>query len=88
MFSTYAFFSKRYYNGKIPVENGGAIKLNRDYWGIGLNFQINSRAKTHIGIDFGNQNDLRKRFNNIDDAEYFIKELRVSLHGDFHNHGV
>ena len=85
LFSTYAFFSKRYYNGKIPVENGGAIKLNRDYWGIGLNFQINSRAKTHIGIDFGNQNDLRKRFNNIKGE---IGDLVLNQYEKFKNLGI
>ena len=85
LFSTYTFFSKRYYNGKIPVENGGAIKLNRDYWGIGLNFQINSRAKTHIGIDFGNQNDLRKRFNNIKGE---IGDLVLNQYEKFKNLGI
>ena len=85
LFSTYTFFSKRYYNGKIPVENGGAIKLNRDYWGIGLNFQINSRAKTHIGIDFGNQNDLRKRFNNIKGE---IGDLVLNQYEKFKNFGI
>ena len=85
LFSTYTFFSKRYYNGKIPVENGGAIKLNRDYWGIGLNFQINSRAKTHIGIDFGNQNDLRKRFNNIKGE---IGDLILNQYEKFKNLGI
>ena len=85
LFSTYAFFSKRYYNGKIPVENGGAIKLNRDYWGIGLNFQINSRSKTHIGIDFGNQNDLRKRFNNIKGE---IGDLVLNQYEKFKNLGI
>ena len=85
LFSTYTFFSKRYYNGKIPVENGGAIKLNRDYWGIGLNFQINNRAKTHIGIDFGNQNDLRKRFNNIKGE---IGDLVINQYEKFKNLGI
>ena len=85
LFSTYTFFSKRYYNGKIPVENGGAIKLNRDYWGIGLNFQINRRAKTHIGIDFGNQNDLRKRFNNIKGE---IGDLVLNQYEKFKNLGI
>ena len=85
LFSTYTFFSKRYYNGKIPVENGGAIKLNRDYWGIGLNFQINSRAETHIGIDFGNQNDLRKRFNNIKGE---IGNLVLNQYEKFKNLGI
>ena len=85
MFSTYAFFSKRYYNGKIPVENGGAIKLNRDYWGIGLNFQINRRSKTHIGIDFGNQNDLRKRFNNNKGE---IGDLVLNQYEKFKNLGI
>ena len=85
LFSTYTFFSKRYYNGKIPVENGGAIKLNRDYWGIGLNFQINRRSKTHIGIDFGNQNDLRKRFNNIKGE---IGNLVLNQYEKFKNLGI
>ena len=85
LFSTYTFFSKRYYNGKIPVENGGAIKLNRDYWGIGLNFQINRRSKTHIGIDFGNQNDLRKRFNNNKGE---IGDLVLNQYEKFKNLGI
>jgi iron complex outermembrane receptor protein len=63
-FSTYVFISNRNFKGKIPVKNGGAIDLKRKYWGIGGNFLFNSKLKTQIGFDFGNQNDRRKRYNN------------------------
>ena len=37
------------------MRNGGAIKLNREYWGVGVNYQIESKFKTQLGIDIGNQ---------------------------------
>ncbi len=84
-FSTYAFISKRNFNGKIPVKNGGAIKLNREYWGVGVNYQIESKFKTQLGIDIGNQNDSRKRYiNNLG----VIENLVLNQREKFINTGV
>ena len=52
----------------------------------GVSFD-SSRGKWMAQIKHGDTK-ISKRFNDIKDAESFIKALRVSLHGDFHNHGV
>ena len=83
-FSSYVFISKRDFNGKIPVKNGGVIDLERDYWGIGSSLQINSKFKTQIGFDIGNQNDLRKRYNN---NQGDIGELVLNQEEKFQNIG-
>ena len=49
---------------KKKEDKGGAIDLERDYWGLGSSLQLNFKFKTQIGFDIGNQNDLRKRYNN------------------------
>lgn len=33
------------------------------------------------------KNRIEKSFKNIDDAEKFLRSLRIQLHGEFHNHG-
>ena len=77
----YLFYSKRKFEGKIPVESGGAIDLNRHYWGVGSSLMFENKLTTQIGFDIGNQSDKRKRFINdkgiigekiLDQKEKFI----------------
>tara|TARA_Y100000741_G_scaffold188799_1_gene143665 strand:- start:1463 stop:3493 length:2031 start_codon:yes stop_codon:yes gene_type:complete len=83
--SNYFFYSNRDFDGKIPVKNGGAIKLDRKYWGLGSNISFNNKIKTQIGFDLGNQNDNRKRyFNN----EGEIGQLVLSQKEKFLNYGI
>lgn len=84
-FSTYAFISKRNFNGKIPVKKGGVIDLKRNYWGVGGNLLLESKLKTQLGFDIGNQNDLRKRYNN---ELGIIGDQVLDQHEKFSNLGV
>lgn len=65
-------------NTVISSKNKSGIK--------GVSFD-NTRKKWMAQIKHGDIH-IRKRFDNINDAESYIKELRISLHGDFYNHGV
>ena len=84
-FSSYVFFSKRDFIGKIPVNNGGIINLDRKYWGIGASILLNNNIKTQIGFDIGNQSDLRKRYNN---NEGLIGEQVLDQYENFSNLGI
>ena len=83
--SNYFFYSNRDFDGKIPVKNGGAIKLDRKYWGLGSNISFNNKIKTQIGFDLGNQNDNRKRYFNNDGE---IGQLVLSQKEKFLNYGI
>jgi len=84
-FSSYLFFSKRDFSGKIPVNNGGVINLDRKYWGIGASLLLNNNIKTQIGFDIGNQSDLRKRYNN---NKGLIGEQVLDQYEKFSNLGI
>jgi len=84
-FSSYVFFSKRDFSGKIPINNGGVINLNRKYWGIGVSMLLNNNLKTQIGFDIGNQSDLRKRYYN---NEGIIGKQVLDQNEKFSNLGV
>ena len=83
--SSYIFFSKRDFNGKIPINNGGAINLDRKYWGIGASILIKNNLKTQIGFDIGNQSDLRKRYYNNNGV---IGKQVLSQYENFSNLGI
>tara|TARA_B100000953_G_scaffold68465_2_gene54987 strand:- start:1284 stop:3314 length:2031 start_codon:yes stop_codon:yes gene_type:complete len=83
--SNYLFYSNRDFEGKIPVKNGGAIKLDRKYWGFGSNISFDNKIKVQIGFDVGNQKDNRKRFFN---NEGKIGELVLNQKEKFLNYGI
>ena len=83
--SNYFFYSNREFEGKIPVKNGGAINLDRKYWGLGSNISFNNKIKAQIGFDLGNQKDNRKRFFN---NEGEIGELVLNQKEKFLNYGI
>jgi len=69
--ATYAFYSARKFEGLLPFEFGGAVNLDRAYYGLGLN--INHKVirnqgvyNSKMGIDLLSQNDLRTRFKNVE----------------------
>jgi iron complex outermembrane receptor protein len=67
--NNYAFYSYRDFEARLPFVDGGAVALNRNYGGVGssLDYQIQFkklRSNSKVGLDYGYQNDLRKRFNN------------------------
>ena len=83
--SNYFFYSNREFEGKIPVKNGGAINLDRKYWGLGSNISFDNKIKAQIGFDLGNQKDNRKRFFN---NEGLIGELVLNQKEKFLNYGI
>lgn len=69
-FHSYAFYASREFEGFLPFEFGGVVDLNRDYYGIGSSFSIqssthNTNNKLQIGYDYANQRDHRNRFKNL-----------------------
>ena len=84
-FSNYLFYSNREFEGKIPVKNGGAINLDRKYWGLGSNISFDNKIKAQIGFDLGNQKDNRKRFFN---NEGKIGELVLNQKEKILNYGL
>jgi len=68
--TTYTFFNRRNFEGKLPFENSGIIDLERDYFGVGNS--INLKAGLHIikaGYDVLFQSDNRLRFNNLNGVQ-------------------
>lgn len=63
---TYAFFSQREFDGKLPYERGGIVDLSRHHMGMGLSVSRNTSKTTQwlIGAETAHQNDTRKRFFN------------------------
>ena len=65
-----SFYTKRIFSNKLPFENGGQVDLKRSYWGLSAkyiidNYFLNNPLSTTIGIDFSDQSDRRKRYNNV-----------------------
>ncbi len=60
-------FSPRVFDGKLPFENGGIIKLERDFYGGMVLYRTSSKNRFGqgiMGLDFQNQRDHRKRYAN------------------------
>ncbi len=65
-----SFYTKRIFSNKLPFENGGQVDLKRSYWGLTAkyiidNYFLKNPLSTTIGVDFSDQSDRRKRYNNI-----------------------
>ena len=65
-----SFYTKRIFSNKLPFENGGQVDLKRSYWGLSAkyiidNYFLKNPLSTTIGIDFSDQSDRRKRYNNV-----------------------
>jgi len=61
-------FSPRVFNGKLPFENGGIVKLERDFYGGKALYRTsakNSLGQGIMGLDFQSQRDHRKRYTNL-----------------------
>ena len=65
-----SFYTKRIFSNKLPFENGGQVDLKRSYWGLSAkyiidNYFLKNPLSTTIGVDFSDQSDRRKRYNNV-----------------------
>ena len=64
---TSVHFSPRVFDGKLPFENGGIVKLERDFYGGTVLYQTSAENRFGqgiVGLDFQNQRDHRKRYEN------------------------
>jgi len=73
-FRSYAFFSSRDFEGRLPFEFGGIVSLNRMYWGQGSNIthtfsKRNLVNHLNIGYALAFQADNRKRFKNLEGVQ-------------------
>ena len=63
----YQFYNYRDFNGLLPFEFGGIIDLNRNYLGHGTSLDYKTARNTlKVGYDIGYQNDVRRRFFNLE----------------------
>lgn len=60
----------RDFANKLPFSGGGAVKLDRFFYGLGAQFtlgdQLSERAGLSFGVDIDRQDDDRRRFDNND----------------------
>lgn len=69
-FNSYAFYSYRDFDNKLPFENGGQVELYRNYYGQGtyLTYELKEETyknKIQIGYALAWQADQRQRFDNL-----------------------
>ncbi|MGB3591488.1 MAG: TonB-dependent receptor [Nonlabens sp.] len=65
----YAFYSYRDFMARLPFINGGVVDIHRNYGGVGTSITYTTQFKdilitTSTGLDYGYQNDARRRFDN------------------------
>ena len=61
-------FSPRIFDGKLPFENGGIVKLERDFYGGMVLYHTSKKnrfAQGIVGLNFQKQRDHRKRYLNL-----------------------
>jgi iron complex outermembrane receptor protein len=65
---TTVHFSPRIFDGKLPFENGGIVKLERDFYGGTMLYRTSEKnllGQGIVGLDFQSQRDHRKRYANL-----------------------
>jgi iron complex outermembrane receptor protein len=67
---TRVYNTQRDFSNKLPFQNGGAVKLDRDFTGAGLKFTLQSDLagrpnRLLMGVDYDRQDDDRRRFDNL-----------------------
>lgn len=65
-----AYFTDRNFSNRLPFEQGGIVNLGRDYGGVNFIYLHTSNilgysSQFAAGLEFADQRDDRKRFNNI-----------------------
>ncbi|OJJ15087.1 hypothetical protein BKI52_40185 [marine bacterium AO1-C] len=64
------FFINRSFDNRLPFQGGGIVKLNRDFFGFGGQYQYDGKLlqlpyQLKLGVDFERQQDNRQRFDNL-----------------------
>ena len=87
-FEARIYNTQRDFSNKLPFQNGGAVKLDRDFTGAGVKFTLGGdlagrQNRLLLGVDYDRQDDDRSRFDNLSGtlgAETFDQnELVTSL---------
>ena len=60
----------RDFNNRLPFQDGGIVKLDRDFYGTGAKYTVegdlgNKPNRFLVGMDYDRQNDDRSRFDNL-----------------------
>ena len=65
-FSSYFFYNRREFDGRLPFTFGGIVDLDRNYFGQGSHYDTRTGVnKFKIGYDLLFQNDDRQRYENL-----------------------
>lgn len=69
LFTVYGFYSRRNFEGRIPVPSSGWIDLGRNYFGQGASYQwtanlAGGKNRLVFGYEWAQQSDDRRRFAN------------------------
>jgi len=88
-FTTYAFYSKRDFTGRLPFTNGGIVKLDRNFFGSGSSLSGEKKITLfkwtwQVGYELLAQRDDRRRFDN----NIAIGDLGLSQKEQFSNAGL
>ena len=65
-----SFFINRSFDNRLPFQRGGIVALNRNFYGIGANYQYEGALlglpyQLKLGVDIERQQDNRQRFDNL-----------------------
>ena len=66
-----SFFINRSFDNRLPFQRGGIVKLNRNFYGLGAQYQYEGKLlrlpyQLKLGVDFEQQRDNRQRFDNLE----------------------
>lgn len=87
------YYVWRDFSNRLPFQDGGAVDLERFFYGVGIQFSANylqgDKLELTIGLDADRQDDRRKRFDNINgvtgnlvfDQDEDVKSTGAYLHG-------
>lgn len=81
----------RDFSNKLPFQNGGIVKLGRDFYGTGVKYTVEGDLgdkpnRLLVGIDYDRQDDDRSRFDNLQGvtgAQTFKQNELVTSFGAF-----
>lgn len=88
------YYVWRDFSNRLPFQDGGAVDLERFFYGLGIQFSSNylgDRLELTIGLDADRQDDRRKRFDNINgvtgdlvfDQDEDVESTGAYLHGQY-----
>ncbi|MEM7562023.1 MAG: TonB-dependent receptor [Pseudomonadota bacterium] len=91
LLETRAYYTDRQFNNRLPFQDGGRVKLSRNFYGAGITYTMdtdwwNKPARFQLGMDYDRQDDHRRRFENLlgmEGDQTFKQDERVISKGLF-----